>query len=85
VFHEFIYNSPLPNSNEAWLTEFNNFLADICNNYDNVILAGDFNFRNIDWQSDIDVPTKGTSCEFLEILIEGLFLNPSKFRSYKGK
>ena len=57
-----------PNSNEAWLTEFNNFLADICNNYDNVILAGDFNFRNIDWQSDIDVPTKGTSCEFLEIL-----------------
>ena len=40
----------------------------ICNNYDNVILAGDFNFRNIDWQSDIDAPTKGTSCEFLEIL-----------------
>jgi exonuclease III len=49
-----------PNSNEAWLTEFNNFLADICNNYDNVILAGDFNFRNIVWQSDIDAPTKET-------------------------
>ena len=42
-----------PNSNETWLTEFNNLLADIRNNYDDAILAGDFNFPNIIWQSDI--------------------------------
>ena len=36
-----------PQSNEAWLTEFSNLLADIRNNYDDVILAGDFNLPNI--------------------------------------
>ena len=55
-------------SNEAWLTEFSNLLADIRNNYDDVILAGDFNLPNIIWHSDTDVTNEGTSCEFLEIL-----------------
>ena len=57
-----------PHSNEAWLTEFSNLLADIRNNYDDVILAGDFNLPNINWHSDTDVTNEGTSCEFLEIL-----------------
>ena len=52
-----------PHSNEAWLTEFSNLLADIRNNYDDVILAGDFNLPNINWHSDIDVTNEGTSCE----------------------
>ena len=55
-------------SNEAWLTEFSNLLADIRNNYDDVILAGDFNLPNINWHSDTDVTNEGTSYEFLEIL-----------------
>ena len=50
------------------LTEFSNLLADIRNNYDDVILAGDFNLPNINWHSDTDVTNEGTSCEFLEIL-----------------
>ena len=57
-----------PHSNEAWLTEFSNLLADIRNNYDDAILAGDFNLPNINWHSDTDVTNEGTSCEFLEIL-----------------
>ena len=57
-----------PHSNEAWPTEFSNLLADIRSNYDDVILAGDFNLPNINWRSDTDVTNQGTSCEFLEIL-----------------
>ena len=57
-----------PNSNGNWLTEFNNFLGDIRNNYDDVILAGDVNFPNINWQCDADVANEGQCHEFSEIL-----------------
>ena len=73
-----------PNSNETWLTEFNN-LADIRNNYDDVILAGDFNFPNIIWQSDIDVPTDGTRCEFLQILKDYFLPIASKIQILQGE
>ena len=47
--------------------EFSDFLNQTRSNYDDVIMAGDFNLPNINWNSDLQF-IGGNEGEFVEIL-----------------
>ena len=42
---------PPQNMNRQWLDEFNLFLANMCSDYTNILICGDFNFPKICWES----------------------------------
>jgi exonuclease III len=41
-----------PDVNISWSDEFNDFLNNICDQYDNLLIVGDFNLPNISWDSN---------------------------------
>ena len=40
-----------PNADLSWMDKFKTFLDTICDLYENVVIAGDFNLPNIPWRS----------------------------------
>ena len=40
-----------PDVNISWSDEFNDFLNNICDQYENLLIVGDFNLPNISWDS----------------------------------
>ena len=40
-----------PNEDHNWMDRFNNLVGDICQNYQHIVLAGDFNLPQISWNS----------------------------------
>ena len=40
-----------PDANLCWMDKFEYFLNTICNQYENVVIAGDFNLPNINWET----------------------------------
>ena len=41
-----------PDVNISWSDEFNDFLNNICDQYENLLIVGDFNLSNISWDSN---------------------------------
>ena len=40
-----------PNSGITWLDSFNSILSQVCEQYQNILICGDFNYPNISWDS----------------------------------
>jgi hypothetical protein len=72
-----------PNSNDNWLKDFKYFLSVIRDQYDDVIIAGDFNLPDINWQNSGDDATKASTSEFSEIL-KDFFLSQLNTHTTRG-
>ena len=40
-----------PNEDASWMDVFDNFLHDVCDQFDNMVISGDFNLPDILWDS----------------------------------
>ena len=40
-----------PNEDPSWMDAFDNFLHEVCDHFDNMVISGDFNFPDILWDS----------------------------------
>jgi hypothetical protein len=54
-------------ADQNWLNNFNHYLNDVCNCYENIILVGDFNMPHISWNSPENT-TGAKEISFLELM-----------------
>ena len=56
-----------PNEDPSWMDVFDNFLHEVCDQFDNMVISGDFNLPDILWDS-IDSASGVNEPAFIEIL-----------------
>ena len=56
-----------PNADASWIEQFNAFLDSIADQYNNIILAGDFNLPHISWEQTVRASGNNELC-FVEAL-----------------
>ncbi len=57
-----------PDSENIWMTQFENFLEDVCSRHSKVVLAGDFNLPRACWKNTHGNSLSGCEKEFITIL-----------------
>ena len=56
-----------PNEDPSWMDVFDNFLHEVCNQFDNMVISDDFNLPDILWDS-IDSASGANELAFIETL-----------------
>ena len=60
-----------PNENPSWMDVFDNFVHEVCDQFDNIVVSGDFNLPDILWDS-IDSASGVNELAFIETLHDHL-------------
>ena len=60
-----------PNEDPSWMDVFDNFLHEVCDQFDNMVISGDFNLPDILWDS-IDSASGVNELAFIETLHDHL-------------
>ena len=66
-----------PNKDPSWMDVFDNFLHEVCDQFDNMVISGDFNLPDILWDS-IDSASGVNEPAFIETLHDHLLTQPNK-------
>lgn len=56
-----------PDANQCWMDKFKTYLQTICDLYENIIMAGDFNLPNINWDA-LEITSGVNELVFVELL-----------------
>ena len=70
-----------PNEDSSWMDVFDNFLHEVCDQFDNMVISGDFNLPEIPWDST-DSASGVNELAFNETLHDHLFTKLDKKRTY---
>ena len=65
-----------PNEDPSWMDVFDNFPLEVCDQFDNMVISGDFNLPDILWDS-IDSASGVNEPAFIETLHDHLLTQPS--------
>ena len=60
-----------PNEDQGWMDVFDNFLHEVCDQFNNMVISGDFNLPDILWVS-IDSASDVNELAFIETLDDHL-------------
>ena len=66
-----------PNEDPSWMDVFDNFLHEVCDQFDNMVISGDFNLPDILWDS-IDSAPGVNELAFIETLHDHLLTQLNK-------
>ena len=69
-----------PNEDPSWMDVFHNFLHEVCDHFDNMVISGDFNLPDILWNS-IDSASGVNELAFIETLHDHLLTQLNKKRT----
>ena len=66
-----------PNENQSWIDVFNNFLREVFDQFDNMVISGDFNLPDILWNS-IDSASGVNELALIDTLHDQLNKRPTR-------
>ena len=66
-----------PNKDPSWMDIFDNFLHEVCDHFDNMVISGDFNLPDILWDS-LDSASRVNEVAFIRTLHEHLVTQLNK-------
>ena len=61
-----------PNEDPSWIDVFVNFLYEVCDQFDNIVISGDFNLPDIFWDSTDSTSGINELVAFIETLHDHL-------------